>query len=178
MLLVSTADLRDFRLKTTFSFVPVTDNTKIRSNLCKTIALLLFGSAEVRKMAFSIEFVNDILDEIESTLTNVGTYGEFVRKYGEQKKDPIISQLKWLYNVLMHWFSKDCLKDENIIARLCQVLIQTWPWTGANSSFQLLVIKTLAFLSEDSVLGKTFRQTIIRAFAIITTFSLQSNSNV
>lgn len=105
-------------------------------------------------MAFNIDFVNDILDEIESTLLKVGTYGDFVRKYGEQKKDPIISQLKWLYNILMHWFSKDCLNDESIISRFCQVLIQTWPWTGANSSFHLLVIKTLAFLSEDSVPGK------------------------
>lgn len=105
-------------------------------------------------MAFKIDFVSDILDEIESILLKVSmSYGEFVRKYGDQKKDPIISQLKWLYNILMHWFSKDCLKDEQVISRLCQVLILTWPWAGANSAFQLLVIKTLAFLSEDSVLG-------------------------
>lgn len=105
-------------------------------------------------MAFSIDFASDILDEIEATLSKVAmTYGEFVRKYGEQKKDPIIAQMKWLYNILMHWFSKDCLRDEHVIARLCQVLILTWPWTGANSAFQLLVIKTLAFLSEDSVPG-------------------------
>lgn len=105
-------------------------------------------------MAFKIDFVSDILDEIESILSKVSmTYGEFVRKYGEQKKEPIISQLKWHYNILMHWFSKDCLKDERVISRLCQVLILTWPWAGANSTFHLLVIKTLAFLSEDSVPG-------------------------
>ncbi|XP_037032137.1 uncharacterized protein LOC119071380 isoform X2 [Bradysia coprophila] len=127
------------------------NGTKIRSNLCKTIALLLFGSVEVRKMALDIDFVTVVLDEIESILSKIGVYGDFVRKYGEQKKEPIISQLKWLYNILMHWFSKDCLKDETVIVRLCQILIQTWPWTGANSSFQLLVNKTLAFLSEDSV---------------------------
>lgn len=130
-------------------------------------------------MAFSIDFLSDILDAIESILSKHGTYGDFVRKYGEQKKDPIISQLKWLYNILMHWFSKDCLKDENVIARLCQTLIETWPWTGANSNFQLLVIKALAFLSEDSVPGK------ICCFRIYNfaqpqqnLFSMQSNGNM
>lgn len=105
-------------------------------------------------MALDIDFVNVVLDEIESILSKIGVYGDFVRKHGEQKKEPIIAQLKWLYNILMHWFSKDCLIDEVVIGRLCQIIIQTWPWSGANSAFQLLVIKTLAFISEDSVPGE------------------------
>lgn len=146
----------------------LTDSTKIRSNLCKTIGLLLFGSVEVRKMALDIDFVNVVLDEIESILSKIGVYGDFVRKYGEQKKEPIIAQLKWLYNILMHWFSKDCLIDEVVIGRLCQIIIQTWPWSGANSAFQLLVIKTLAFISEDSVPGEFNISTVIMKFGAAT----------
>lgn len=129
----------------------------MRLNVCKTLALLFFGSEKARKMAFSIDFLNVILDEIESILAKVGmTCGEFVRKYGDQKKDPIISQMKSLYNIIMHWYSKDCLRDENVIIRLCQLMVATWPWTGANLNFQLLVINTFAFLSEDSVPGMQF----------------------
>jgi len=128
-------------------------------------------------MALDVDFVNVVLDEIDSILSKIGAYGDFVRKYGEQKKDPIISQLKWLYNILMHWFSKDCLTDEIVIVRLCQIIIQTWPWTGANSSFQVLVTKTLAFLSEDSVPGKyNFLQCV--TLATTTIFSLQSNGHL
>lgn len=133
-------------------------------------------------MAFDIDFLSDILDELESILSNVGmTCGEFVRKYGDQKKDPIISQMKWLYNILMHWFSKDCLTDEQIISRLCQVFVLTWPWTGANSNFQLLVIKTLAFLSEDSVPGMKhilLCRNILLSFILANIFSMQSNGNM
>lgn len=79
------------------------------------------------------------------------TCSEFIRKHGDAKKDPIIVQLKMYYTVILNWFSVDCLDDENVIVEMCRISIKLWPWTCTNYAMQLVFMKTVTFLSEDSV---------------------------
>lgn len=58
------------------------------------------------------------------------------------------------YNILLNWFSSDCLQDEDYIVQLCRISIKLWPWTGTNKKMQLVFMKTFTFVCEDSIPGQ------------------------
>lgn len=77
----------------------------------------------------------------------------FLTRYFYFQKDIILTKLKYLYKIILNWFSMDCLDSEPNILTFCNFSLILWPWICTNLDIQCIYMNTLAVLSEDSLPG-------------------------
>uniref|UniRef100_A0A1S4H7L0 Rotatin N-terminal domain-containing protein n=1 Tax=Anopheles gambiae TaxID=7165 RepID=A0A1S4H7L0_ANOGA len=119
-----------------------------------TLQTMLHFSIESCRVAWRNDLLTvifDWFDAIHEGLIGRLTYAEFVRKYGDVKKLSVMAELKELASVLGTWFSvpdEPCQLEPAQIDRLCQTVLQYWPWFGNHGVLQMEFLQVLAFLSE------------------------------
>lgn len=59
--------------------------------------------------------------------------------------------MKLLFNMVISWYSCDCLEDIECIQSLVKMCIRLWPCLGFDFDTQSRFMKMLLFLSDDSL---------------------------
>uniref|UniRef100_A0A182JWF6 Rotatin N-terminal domain-containing protein n=1 Tax=Anopheles christyi TaxID=43041 RepID=A0A182JWF6_9DIPT len=111
-------------------------------------------ACRVARLNNLLAIILDWFDAIHEGLIGRLTYAEFVRKYGDVKKLSVMAELKELASVLGTWFSvpdEPRRLDLAQINRLCQTVLQYWPWFSNHSVLQMEFLQVLAFLSESHI---------------------------
>lgn len=65
-----------------------------------------------------------------------------------------MQKLKLQINIILNWYSCDCLHDEDCILALINICQKLWPSIGVSTEVQTRFVKMLKFISDDSLLGK------------------------
>lgn len=126
--------------------------SKRKTAVFKTLAIYLNASSMARDLARN-GLLEEILQRFKATLDGQGMAScqEFVRKFGDTKKAPIVEEFDLLLDILMGWFSAETLLDVEQVERLSQSLLKLWSWMVSNQKLQVKCVRLLALLSEDSV---------------------------
>lgn len=146
-------------------FVLLTSDSAFVSDIATTMALLLQHSHHARlAAAHPANLLADLLDNIDAVLGRLDgvSCAEFVRRFGEAKKEPIVAALRLNIAVLLHWFSRACLHCDDAatpthsftderLRRLVATVMRLWPWTGTDGRLQRNLFAMLAHASEDSL---------------------------
>lgn len=137
-------------LEKSFSFTnsPV---SSIRS-VCDALSVLLKTSQTAIKSARNRKFLKKILQPIKEFFEKVGNVSsEYVRRYGEHKLKPIISNFILLFGIIFNWYSNDVLRNNEDSLEITKILLTSWSWSGHDKEMRVVVINTMAFLSDKSV---------------------------
>lgn len=65
-------------------------------------------------------------------------------------------KLKFLMHIIVCWYSSDCLKDEDCLQSLISICHKFWP-IGTDAELQIVFMKMLLFISDNSLPGKWMR---------------------
>lgn len=121
--------------------------------------------------------MTDLLDDLDAIfqqhLNGTTTCAEFVRRFGDAKKEPILATIRNNVQLLLYWFSRSCLHlaatsdpnapadvntcgtstfDALLLRRLTGTVVRLWPWSFAGDQrLQLAFVRMLAYASEDSL---------------------------
>uniref|UniRef100_A0A182P9D1 Rotatin N-terminal domain-containing protein n=1 Tax=Anopheles epiroticus TaxID=199890 RepID=A0A182P9D1_9DIPT len=131
--------------------------TSYKRIVYSTLQTMLHFSAEACRVARQNDLFGTILDWFEAIHEGVIgrlTYTEFVRKHGDVRKLSVMAELKELASVFGTWFNVpgEALRlDLPQIQRLCQTVLQYWPWFSNHSVLQLEFLQVLALLSESHI---------------------------
>lgn len=71
--------------------------------------------------------------------------------------DKILQKIKLHYNIILSWYSMECLQDTAIIPRLIRSFIRLWPWVSTSHEMLFKFMKLLAILCDDSLPGRFYR---------------------
>lgn len=128
------------------------NSSKKKTLTCNALAVLLNASKEARAAAKDAELFDEIIRRFRETIETLGmSCQEFVRRYGEAKKVPIVEELDLLFDLLIGWFAVESLLDLELVDQLCTVLLKLWSWMVTNQKLQIKFVRLLVLVSEDSV---------------------------
>ncbi|XP_050081131.1 uncharacterized protein LOC126568659 [Anopheles maculipalpis] len=132
--------------------------TNYKRTIYSTLQTMLHFSGEACRVARERNLLGTILDwfdAIHEGLIGRLTYPEFVRKHGDVKKLSIMTELKELASILGTWFSvpgEPLLLRMDQIDRLCQTVLQYWPWFSNHGVLHMEFLQVLAFLTESHII--------------------------
>lgn len=130
-------------------------------HLCKMLQALFKCSEHFRLLATADGFILMIIQQMERIYDCIdGSFTEFIRRNGNGKAEKFFNQLKQLLNIILSWYSSDCLQDVDCIQALLGICQKFWATIGANAELQMVMLNMLLFISEDSLPGKTDRNKI------------------
>lgn len=116
------------------------------------IQILLKSSEKSRIVASKINFLSKIIEKLDLFITELGmSCTEFIRRFGDAKKEPIVTELTLLIGIIKNWFTCDTIAEKNM-SGLCRIFLKLWPWTNTNSELHLELIECFVFLSQNSIL--------------------------
>lgn len=116
------------------------------------IQILLKSSEKSRIVASKINFLSKIIEKLDLFISELGmSCTEFIRRFGDAKKEPIVTELTLLIGIIKNWFTNDTIAEKNI-SGLCRIILKLWPWTNTNNELQLEFMECLVFLSQNSIL--------------------------
>ncbi|GAB0090183.1 hypothetical protein DMENIID0001_048780 [Sergentomyia squamirostris] len=127
-------------------------SSDVKKMAAKTVGLLLQSSPTARNLARNAEFFTVLVKRLKNTNSSIGTtFADFVRRYGEVKKKPIVEDLIMITDILCGWYSAVILDDESEIDALCRILLSLWTWSGSSCRLQINFWLLLKLLSEKSL---------------------------
>ncbi|XP_035901362.1 uncharacterized protein LOC118507232 [Anopheles stephensi] len=132
--------------------------TNYKRTVYSTLQTMLHFSGEACRVAREHNLLGTILDwfdAIHEGLVGRLTYPEFLRKHGDVKKLAVIAELKELACLLGTWFSvpgEPLLLRMDQIDRVCQTVLQYWPWFSNHSALHMDFLQVLAFLTESHII--------------------------
>lgn len=116
------------------------------------IQILLKTSEKARIVANKMNFLSKIIEKLDLFITELGmSCTEFIRRFGDAKKEPIVTELLLLIGIIKNWFTNDTIDEKNI-SGVCRIFLKLWPWTNTNGELQLQFMECLVFLSQNSIL--------------------------
>uniref|UniRef100_A0A182WF54 Rotatin N-terminal domain-containing protein n=1 Tax=Anopheles minimus TaxID=112268 RepID=A0A182WF54_9DIPT len=133
-------------------------STNYKRTVFSTLQTMLRFSGEACRVAREHNLLAIILDWFDTIYENqIGRLScpEFVRKHGDVKKLSIVTELKELVSLLGTWFSvpgEPLLLRMDQIDRLCQTVLQYWPWFKTHAVLHLEFLQVLAFLTESHII--------------------------
>ncbi|XP_049290028.1 uncharacterized protein LOC125767467 [Anopheles funestus] len=133
-------------------------STNYKRTVFSTLQSMLHFSGEACRVARErnlLAIILDWFDAIYEGLIGRLSYPEFVRKHGDVKKLSILTELKELASLLGTWFSvpgEPLLLHMEQIDRLCQTVLQYWPWFSNHAVLHLEFLQVLAFLTESHII--------------------------
>lgn len=65
-----------------------------------------------------------------------------------------VNRLKSLMQIIVCWFSVDCMQGEDCIRAFVLVCQRFWPTIGVDADLQSIFMKMLLFVTEKSLPGK------------------------
>lgn len=135
-----------------------TDSQPKHSNfeyLCPLLAALFKWSDRFRALGTADNFILTIVEQMERIHGCVdGSFTDFIRRNGIGKAEKFIGQLKLLMNMILSWYSCDCLQDDDCINALVCICQKFWPSIGVSAELQFVFMRMLLFISNDSLPGK------------------------
>ncbi|XP_052871704.1 protein rotatin homolog [Anopheles cruzii] len=133
-------------------------NAMDKRTLFPAVLMLLQYSPQCRRVAWERNLLAMIIDRfstIHEEVLGKLSCPEFVRRYGEAKKRPIVEELSMQIGVLAYWFHAPAdvaqLQPDHV-AQLCRIVLQFWPWLSNNHDLELNFVRALAFLTEASIM--------------------------
>lgn len=153
---------------------PARTELKLHENVCKTLEALLKCSARSRNIASDEKFMLQIIDQMEKVADSIGgSWADYVRRYGSTKvpttnfenfpnrsisifsirfqTEKYAAKMRLLFNMVISWYSCDCLEDIECVQSMVQTCIRLWPCLAINFDTQSRFMKMLLFLSDDSL---------------------------
>ncbi|XP_053658857.1 uncharacterized protein LOC128707924 [Anopheles marshallii] len=133
-------------------------STNYKRIVFSTIQTMLHFSEQACRVARErnlLAIILDWFDAIYEGLIGRLSYSEFVRKHGDVKKLSIMTELMELVSLLGTWFSvpgEPLLLHMDQIDRLCQTVLQYWPWFSNHAVLHLEFLQVLAFLTESHII--------------------------
>lgn len=116
------------------------------------IQILLKSSEKARTVANKVNFLSKLIEKLDLFISEMGmSCTEFIRRFGDAKKDPIVIELTLLIGIIKNWYTNDTIVDKNI-SGICRIFLKLWPWTSTNVELQLELMECLVFLSQNSIL--------------------------
>ncbi|XP_063702013.1 protein rotatin homolog [Culicoides brevitarsis] len=91
-----------------------------------------------------------ILNRLNTIALDVGmTMRDFIHKYGDRKKKPILQELGLIAGLLSNWYCRVSMLDDMQAEQLLKSLMNVWEWT-ADGELLLKMMTALMVLSEKS----------------------------
>lgn len=116
------------------------------------IQILLKSSEKARIVASKVNFLGKIIEKLDLFISEMGmSCTEFIRRFGDAKKELIVTELTLLIGIIKNWFTNDTIDEKNI-SGICRVFLKLWPWTTTNSELHLELMECLVFLSQNSIM--------------------------
>lgn len=132
----------------TFTQMPDSDSEIV----CNALSVLLKTSKVAKKSAEEQTFLQKILQPIKVFFDKFGNLcSDFVRKYGEQKLKPIITNLTLLFGIISNWFSNHTFESEEDTLDLSMSLLKSWSWSGHDKKLRNVIVSAMMFLSDKSL---------------------------
>ncbi|XP_065076156.1 protein rotatin homolog [Ochlerotatus camptorhynchus] len=123
-----------------------------KRTLFSAIQVMLHQSEKARKVARTRKFLEMLLDRLEAIYSGIGiNYQDFVKKFGEGRKAPVVEELSFIAGILSAWFVRDILVHQANINYICRLFLQFWPWIKSNRELEAAFMKALVCLTENSI---------------------------
>ncbi|XP_062560483.1 protein rotatin homolog [Armigeres subalbatus] len=127
-------------------------STLQKRTLFSAIQVMLRQSERARKVARSRQFLEMLLDRLEAIYIGIGTnYEQFIKKYGDGRKGPVVEELTLIAGIVSAWFIQDILIHQANINHICRLFLQYWPWIRSNRELEVAFMKALVSLTENSI---------------------------
>lgn len=135
---------------------PIVENQyKCFEFTCQTLETLLKCSNKARILATEDSFIIAIVEKMENIFASVGgSLTDYVRKCGNLKVEKYVKKLKLLLHIMLCWYSADCLQEMDDITAFIPICQKFWISIGVDAELQMVYMKTLFFISNNSYPGK------------------------
>lgn len=131
-------------------------------SVCDALSVILKTSKVSQELARNSKFLKKVLQPMQNFFEKVGNVSsDYIRRYGERRLKPIISNFTLLFGIMFNWYSNDVLKSDENSVEITKILLTSWSWSGHDKEMRDVVINVMAFLSDKSV-------EICKDFAIVT----------
>lgn len=114
---------------------------------------LLRHTERAASVATNLKFFDHIIYRINSIACDVGMSSrEYILKYGDRKKKPIIQELGLLASLISSWYCRVPMINLNHVEELLQSFNNVWDWTFHDYHLHLRFLTVLMILSEKSLI--------------------------
>ncbi|XP_037958207.1 uncharacterized protein LOC119687793 [Teleopsis dalmanni] len=131
----------------------VKEYTEVTLQIIKCLCTLLNISESAQKAAIDLDFVKTIISIFDDFLSEnmLGTV-EIRRRFMEKKRKAITENMKWIFEILVHWFTSPNAKivNEEDAAALAELCIKIWPWLFFSIELKITVFRACVCVAARS----------------------------
>lgn len=126
--------------------------SRLKTAVYSAMQAMLRFSIKGREVAEEEQLFSLLQERLDLMHKSIGiSCNDFIRKFGNRKKEPIVEEMGALLNIICAWYEYSTLLEQSGIDQLIKNLISLWPWTEIDANLRLQFINCLIAVSEDSI---------------------------